>query len=134
MKAFQKFLHLSLIAAILLATSGFRVNLDSCHGADAGVISFSASPACCCDKAAEEQKSTPSSCNDITCIVQAGFAAYPSQHTSTEQTARFIKEPKSYAGFSQAIRPALLEKTPHFTLPPPLTGRFIGILHQTFIV
>jgi hypothetical protein len=134
MKAFQKFLHLSLIAAILLATSGFRVNLDSCHGADGGLISFSASPACCCDKSAEAQKSPPGSCNDLSCIVQAGFSPYPTQQVTSEQAARCLKAPVAYVDFSQAIRPALLERTPHFTLPPPVSGRFIGILHQTFIV
>jgi hypothetical protein len=134
MKAIQKYLHVSLIVAFLLASSGFRVNLNSCHGANAGVMSAAASPACCCDQAAKKQKPDTSPCNDMTCIVQTGFAAYYTQNTSTEQIAKFLREPGTYADFSQTIRPALLEKTPHFTLPPPLSGRFIGILHQTFIV
>jgi hypothetical protein len=134
MKIIRKILHLSLIVAFLLASSGFRVNLDSCHGAQAGLISFSASPACCCGDSDKEQKSAASSCNNMTCIVQTGFTAYSASHTTTEQAGKSLTAPLAHADFGQTIRPALLEKIPHFTLPPPLTGRFIGILHQTFLI
>jgi hypothetical protein len=70
----------------------------------------------------------------MTCIVQVGFSVYPSQPTSTEQSQKLLKEPVAGADFTQSIRPALLERTPHFTLPPPLSGRFLGILHQMFII
>jgi hypothetical protein len=132
MIAIRKFVHLSLLAAFLLASFGFRVNLESCPGDKTGKISFAANPACCCDKAGKNPKVPSPACSDMTCIVLPGFNAYPATQAAAEQAIKFLKTPASAPGFTQIIRPALLAKTPHFSLPPPLSGRFLGILHQTF--
>jgi hypothetical protein len=134
MKAIQKFVHLSLIVAFLMASSGFRLNVVNCQMGKGEKISFFSKSACCCDKSAAKHQSPENGCQEMTCLLQVGFTAYPSAHTSTQQTIRFLQEPAAYAGFAQSIRPALLEKTPHFTLPPPVSGRFLGILHQTLII
>ena len=134
MKALQKFVHLSLIVAFLMASFGFRVSQENCHKGKGEMISFSAKSACCCGESTTGQKSPESACQNMACILQVSFSASPSQNTSTEQTIKSLKEPVVYADFTQSIRPTLLEKMPHFTLPPPVSGRFLGILHQTFII
>ncbi|MGV3502546.1 MAG: hypothetical protein ACO1O1_02485 [Adhaeribacter sp.] len=70
----------------------------------------------------------------MTCLLQVAYSAYPAQHTSTQQTVLLRQEPMAYGDFMAHIRPALLEEMPHFTLPPPVSGRLLGILHQTFII
>jgi hypothetical protein len=134
MKAFQKFVHLSLIVAFLMASVGFRMNLEKCHMGKGEMTSSSSTSACCCGDSAQDHQSPESACQDMTCLLQNGFFGYSTPTNSTEQTTRVLKEPVAYADFAQSIRPALLEKTPHFTLPPPVSGRFLGILHQTFII
>jgi len=131
MKALQKFVHLCLIVTILLATMGFRVTVSHCSGEKGTSISLFSDPSCCCGKAA---KTTGKSCNDMSCVMQRGIATQTNFNSSTQQEAKLVKEPVSYPSFTQSIRPAILERTPHFTLPPPASGRFIGILHQTFII
>jgi hypothetical protein len=134
MKALQKFVHLSLIVAFLVASFGFRLNLEHCSMEKGKKTGFFSKSACCCDKSKASHQSPDTGCQDMTCLPQPCFAAYPAEHTSTAQTTRFGKEPAAYASFSQSIRPALLEEMPHFTLPPPASGRFLGILHQTFLI
>ncbi|MBA9079113.1 MULTISPECIES: hypothetical protein [Rufibacter] len=131
MKALQKFIHLSLIAAILLASFGFRVNISHCPGKEDSSISLFSSPTCCCGKAAKTPKK---SCNDMSCVMQRGVATQTNFNSATQQVAKFVKEPVLSPNFTETIRPAILEAEPHFTLPPPVSGRFIGILHQTFII
>ncbi|KAA5542027.1 hypothetical protein [Adhaeribacter rhizoryzae] len=131
MKAMQKFIHLSLVAAILLASMGFRVTIAHCSGEEGGSISLFADPSCCCGKAA---KSPRKSCQDMTCVMQRGVASPINFNSATQQAAKFAKEPVTYPSFTASIRPAILETLPHFTLPPPMSGRSIGILHQTFII
>jgi len=135
MKALHKFIHLSLMVAILLASSGFRVNLQNCTGVKGRTISFVTDPACCCDHASKSAQSHHDNpCNDITCVVPGVIAVQTQFRSGTEQVSQALKEPVTYPDFSDNIRPALLETTPHFTLPPPISGRLIGILHQTFII
>ena len=131
MKALQKFIHLSLIAAIILASFGFRVNISQCSGKEGSSISLFSSPTCCCGKAAKTPKK---SCNDMSCVMQRGVATQTNFKSPSQQVAKFVNEPVSFPNFTEIIRPALLETEPHFTLPPPASGRFIGILNQTFII
>lgn len=131
MKALQKLVHLSLVVAILLATMGFRVTISHCSGEKGSSISLYADPSCCCGKAA---KSPSKSCQDMSCVMQRGIAPQTNFNASTQQVAKLVKKPVSYPSFTENIRPAILERTPHFTLPPPVSGRSIGILHQTFII
>jgi len=127
----QKFIHLSLTVAILLAAMGFRVNEPHCAQEKDVASSLFAKPACCCHK---ETETSRKACADLACITQQGTTYQVIQNSSTHQAAKFLKVPATYPGFSTSIRPAILEAIPHFTLPPPTSGRFIGILHQTFII
>jgi len=126
----QKFIHLSLTVAILLAAMGFRVNESHCAKEKDVASGLFSKPACCCHKEAETSRK---SCADLTCITQQGTYQVI-QNSSTQQAAKFLKVPTTYPGFSTSIRPAILEAIPHFTFPPPTSGRFIGILLQTFII
>jgi hypothetical protein len=131
MKAMQKFIHLCLVVAILLASTGFRVREAHCAGEKSISISFASDSNCCC---AKDAKTTSKPCGNMSCIIQQGIAYSATFNSPTQQVAKFAKEPISYPDFTESIRPAILERTPHFTLPPPVSGRFIGILHQTFII
>jgi hypothetical protein len=131
MKAMQKIIHLSLVVAILLASMGFRMNVPHCSDEKGGFVSLFADPGCCCDKAA---KAPAKSCQEMACVLQQSVVYQTNFNSATQQAAKFLKEPAKYPVFAEAIRPVLLEKFPHFTLPPPVTGRTIGILHKTFIV
>lgn len=131
MKAMQKFIHLSLVAAFLLASFGFRVSIAHCSEEEGSSISLFADPTCCCDKA---DKALSKSCQDMSCIMQRGVASQTNFNSATQQAAKFVKQPVTYPSFTVSIRPALLETIPHFSLPPPVSGRFLGILHQTFII
>ncbi|PIQ22956.1 MAG: hypothetical protein COW65_00120 [Cytophagales bacterium CG18_big_fil_WC_8_21_14_2_50_42_9] len=131
MKAMQKFIHLSLVVAILLASMGFRVSISHCSEEEGNSFSLFADPSCCCSKAA---KTASKSCQDMSCIMQRGIASQTNLNSSAQQVAKFVKEPVTYPSFTAIIRPAILETLPHFTLPPPVSGRFIGILHQSFII
>lgn len=131
MKAMQKFIHLSLVVAILLASMGFRVNVPHCTDEKGGLVSLVAEPNCCCDKAA---KAPIKSCQDMACVPQLSVVYQTGIESASQQAAKFVKVPATYPGFSEAIRPVLLAKIPYFTLPPPVSGRTIGILHQTFII
>ena len=131
MKVMQKFIHLCLVVAILLASTGFRVRVAHCAGEKSIAISFASDSDCCC---AKDAKTTRNPCGDMPCIIQQGVTYSTNFNSTTQQIAKFAKEPVSFPDFSESIRPAILERTPHFTLPPPVSGRFIGILHQTFII
>ena len=131
MKAMQKIIHLSLVTAILLASMGFRVTISHCSGEEGNSISLFADPSCCCGKAANKSKK---SCQDMSCIMQRGVGSHINSNSATQQAAKFAKVPVTYPSFTETIRPAILETLPHFTLPPPVSGRSIGILHQTFII
>ena len=131
MKAMQKFIQLSLTVTILLAAMGFRVNIPHCSHEKDAAYSLFAKPDCCCGKDAE---SNSQACNDMACVTQQGTSYPVNQNTTSQQTAKFFKAPITYPGFAARIRPAILATIPHFTLPPPISGRFIRILHQTFII
>lgn len=131
MKTMQKIIHLCLVVAILLASAGFKVRFSHCSDEKGSSLSFFSDPTCCCHKAA---KVPSKSCNDMSCIIQGGVATTNNFNSSTQQVAKFLKEPVKYPDFTESIRPALLKTIPHFTLPPPVTGRYIGILNQTFII
>lgn len=131
MKAMQKFIHLSLTVAILLAAMGFRVNVPHCSEEQSSLISLFSAPSCCCGKT---EKASAKACNEMACVFQQSAATQNNFSSSTQQLAKFVKEPANYPIFTQTIRPVILARLPHFTLPPPISGRFLGILHQTFII
>jgi len=126
----QKIVQLSLTVAILLAAMGFRVNIPHC-AAEKVTYSLFSKPACCCH---EEADINPEACRDMTCGPQQGTVYQVNLNTTIQQAAKFFKEPATYLSFTASIRPAILASIPHFTLPPPVSGRCIGILHQTFII
>jgi hypothetical protein len=135
MKALQKFIQLSLILVITLTSMGFRVKIEECHGHRENRITFLGSPDCCCEKSDKESKTPYKACSDLTCIVQANIHNENKINGATEQSSPKLKAGPLYQLYTQVIRPVLQEKIPHFTLPPPsYSGRFIGILHQTFII
>lgn len=134
MKAIHKFVQLSLIVAILLASTGFRVNLQHCATGKEGKKDLAKATSCCCAKAHKKTKSQDYSCNNFYCLVQPGPVSLFKVPSSAEQRVKFSEEIPSYLSFTQHIRPAILATIPHFTLPPPVSGRFIGILLQIFII
>jgi len=127
----QKIIHLSLTVAILLAAMGFRVNIPHCADEKEVTYSLFSKPACCCG---EEADTNTAACRDMTCAPQQGTVYQVDSNTTIQQAAKFFKEPARYLSFTESIRPAILERVPHFILPPPVSGRFIGILYQTFII
>lgn len=131
MKALQIFIHYSLTVAILLAAMGFRINVPHCSKEQGNLIRLFSALSCCCG---ETEKNTKKACNDMACVLQQSAATQNSFSSSTQQLTKFVKEPVHYPVFTQTIQPVLLATLPHFTLPPPISGRFIGILHQTFII
>ncbi|RNI24080.1 hypothetical protein [Rufibacter latericius] len=131
MKTLHKLVHLSLIVALSLASMGFRVAVSQCSGGKGTSIGFFAEPGCCCKKAS---KKPMKSCNDLSCVMQRGVASHTNLNAPAQQVAKVAKEPGTYPDFTEHIRPSILETIPHFTLPPPVPGRLIGILHQTFII
>lgn len=133
MKALRKFVHLSLTVAFLLASVGFRMNTELCQMEQGGMSPASKS-SCCCDPSGGGHQAPDKACQDMTCLLQVAYSAYPASSTSTEQTDRLKQEPVAYTNFTACIRPTLLEEMPHFTLPPPVSGRLLGIFHQTFII
>lgn len=134
MKALHIFIQLSLILVITLTSMGFRVNIEECHGHTTKNISFFGEPNCCCDKEGKTTSSKENTCNGLTCIVQASFQSQLNQNTVTENATKALRAVPVYQDFTQVIRPVLQEKTPYFVLPPPRSGRTIGILHQTFLI
>ena len=127
----QKIIQLSLTVTILLAAMGFRVNIPHCSKEKGAAYSLFAKPDCCCGKNAE---SNSQACTDMACVTQQGASYQVNQNTANQQAVKFIKAPITYPGFTASIRPTILATIPYFTLPPPISGRFIGILHQTFII
>ena len=131
MKALHRLVHLSLIVALSMASMGFRVAVTQCTEGKGSSIGFFSEPGCCCKKAS---KKPMKSCNDLSCVMQRGSAAQTNLNSPTQQVAKAAQEPVTYPDFAERIRPSLLEVVPHFTLPPPVSGRRIGILHQTFLI
>lgn len=70
----------------------------------------------------------------MSCVMQRAGASTTNLNSPVQQMAKLVKEPVSYPDFTEHIRPSILETIPHFTLPPPVPGRLIGILHQTFLI
>ncbi|WP_186636293.1 hypothetical protein [Rufibacter sediminis] len=128
----QKFIHFSLIVALLMGSMGFRVNTMRCAGDEkSGAVSLSMTPDCCCSKAAKKQKAP---CSETACVIQLNVASQSTFTSSSQQEVASAAVPVQYPSFTQRIRPLLLETLPYVTLPPPPTGRDIGILHQTFLL
>ncbi len=73
-------------------------------------------------------------CHDLSCVMQRGVATQATFTAATQQIAKVEKEPITFPDFAERMRPSILETEPHFTLPPPSSGRFIGILYQTFLI
>ncbi|WP_156180648.1 hypothetical protein [Rufibacter radiotolerans] len=133
MQTLRKSMHLSLIVAFLWASFGFRVDLSHCAGEKDASFSLLASSDCCCGKAAKTPKKP---CKDMTCALpQAVFTQASHQYAPAQQLAqKAVKQPLVLATFPEHIWPALLEKLPHSSLPPPVSGRTLGILYQNFLI
>ncbi|KAA5544858.1 hypothetical protein [Adhaeribacter rhizoryzae] len=134
MKAFQKFIQLSLILVITLTTMGFRVNTEECRGHATKTITFFGEPGCCCENESKTAQPKENTCNELTCVVQASLQSQLNLNSATQSAAKALKAVPVYPTFTQVIRPVLQEKTPYFTLPPPRSGKTIGILYQTFLI
>ncbi|WP_157600564.1 hypothetical protein [Rufibacter sp. DG15C] len=63
-----------------------------------------------------------------------GAMAQNNFNSPTQQIAQAANDPAGFPSFAAAIRPVILESIPHVTLPPPISGRDIGILYQTFLI
>ncbi|MFC6997052.1 hypothetical protein [Rufibacter roseus] len=134
MKALQKFIHITLVVALLLGTTGFRVSVKQCAGGKGATsISFFGEPSCCCGKKAE---TTKKNCSDVTCVMLRGAATQVNFNAPTQQIAKH--EPKQvYATSSVSVFPkarTFSHKFPSVPMPPPMSGRHLGILYQTFLI
>ncbi|WP_210462809.1 hypothetical protein [Rufibacter roseolus] len=128
----HRFIHLSLVVALLIGSFGFRVDPMRCAGKKDGVaLSLSMDSGCCCSKKAKEKQAP---CNDATCVMQRSVASTSNFSLSAQQVVKAVAKPATYPSFAQSIRPVLLETLPRVTLPPPISGRDIGILHQSFLI
>jgi hypothetical protein len=133
MQTLRKSMHLSLIVAFLWASFGFRVEVSHCaKGMDLSV-GLATATGCCCGKAA---KVPAKPCKAMTCALpQAVFTHQASAAAATQPVAKkAVKEQMVVTAFMGSIRPALLDKLPLISLPPPASGRTLGILHQTFLI
>jgi hypothetical protein len=117
-----------------MTSMGFQVNIEECRGHKEKQISFFGKPVCCCDTNPKEPESKNNSCRDITCFVQGNNQILDNINPAKEQSSETVKAAPVNREYARIIRPVLQEKIPHFTLPPPLSGRFIGILHQKLII
>jgi len=132
MTAMRKSLSLSLIVALLWASFGFRMDFAPCAGDKAPSFGLLASSGCCCGDAA---KTPRKSCQEMSCALPQSVFAQTGQNVSTQQVARkAVDAPAVLVAFTERIRPILLAKVPQRSLPPPVSGRTIGILHQTFLL
>ncbi|KAA3440282.1 hypothetical protein [Rufibacter hautae] len=128
----HRFIHLSLVVALLMGSFGFRVDPMRCAGKKSGAaLSLSMESGCCCSKKAKEKQAP---CNDATCVMQRSVASTSTFSASSQQVVKTATKPVIYPSFTQSIRPVLLETLPQVALPPPISGRDIGILHQRFLI
>lgn len=133
MKALQKLVHYSLLVAILLASMGFKVAVTQCAGKGETSISFFSEPGCCCKKASAQPMKE---CGDMSCVMQRSVAPQSTFGSSTRLVAKAVKvqEQITSTDYIAGIRPVVLQALPVVILPPPITGRALGILHQTFLL
>ncbi|GAA4310203.1 hypothetical protein GCM10023183_27900 [Nibribacter koreensis] len=110
---------------------GFRVAGSQCAGGNSVEIGFFAEPSCCCKKGS---KGPVKSCDDFSCVMPRGAMAQSNFNSPTQQISQAANDPAGFPSFAEVIRPVILESIPHVTLPPPISGRDIGILHQTFLI
>ncbi|WP_026462562.1 hypothetical protein [Adhaeribacter aquaticus] len=134
MKAFQKFVQLSFILVVLMTMMGFRVSMEKCSRNKHTTIRLIRGAACCCKKTDKNHAPQKKSCGDMVCFTQSQTPYAQGQTKPTAQVDKIVSAKTSQILFEQVIRPELLDKTPHFNLPPPPSGRYLGILHQQFII
>ena len=113
---------------------GFRLNIEECHGQSESNITYFGAPDCCCDKNGSKSDSNDNPCSAITCILQGTIQSENRINTVTTEFSENLKAVTISRAFVQVIRPALQEKTPYYILPPPHSGRFLGILHRKLII
>lgn len=132
MKALQKTVHFCLIAAILLASFGFKLTVPQCAADKGSSVGFFSASSCCCIKVTKEPAN---SCESMDCVLQRGLAT-PTVFTGTseQQVVQLKKENIQYPDFSAGLWTVVPENFPSFTFPPPVSGRFLGILHQTYLI
>lgn len=134
MKVIQKSIPFILVLAIFMASTGFRVTISDCSDGKQKTFRFFNSPDCCCNKSANKSKTAGEDCGGLACVVPSTIYNFPNSRDSYEQDLKLVKAANSYAVFTAVIYPALQESQPYFSLPPPKSGRFKGILNQTFLI
>ncbi|WP_345161345.1 hypothetical protein [Nibribacter koreensis] len=129
----QALVHYSLLVAILLASMGFKVAVTQCAGKGETSIGFFSEPGCCCKKAAKEPMKE---CGDMSCVMQRSVALQSTFGSSSRQVAKAVKVQEQIAStdYTYSIRLVVLQALPVVILPPPITGRDLSILHQTFLL
>ncbi len=134
MKVMQRLVQYCLIVAILLATVGFKVNSHYCPITKEKTTHFFLQPNCCCVETTNGEGYKKSCCENISSYYRADLQSI---EKDTKQEAKIFKHlpgKQDAVYFQVHIRPVTLAKEPFYTLPPPSSGRTIGILNQTFII
>ncbi|QMU28216.1 hypothetical protein [Adhaeribacter radiodurans] len=132
MKAIQKIMHFLIILAVSLASSGFRVPVSDCFNEK--TTTNSAHSGCCCSKPEQNSKTSDESCGIGSCVLPASVYWSFNSRQNYEQVAKLLQPAPSYRAYTEVISLTLQAAQPYFSLPPPHSGRFKGILHQIFII
>ncbi len=134
MKAIQKILQYTLILAITLASSGFRVMVSDCSIEFEKTVANSEHSGCCCSKPVQKSTNSNEDCGLGTCVLPSSVFCNLNSSQKYEHVAKLLQPTPTYEVYNEVIFPGLQEAEPYFSLPPPHSGRFRGILHQVFII
>lgn len=134
MKEIQRLVQNCLIVAVLLATVGFKVDSHYCPITKQKTFHFFSQPDCCCIGTTTTNGYNKSCCENLSAYYKADLQSL--EKSSKQEFKIFMNLAGNQATvyYQVYIRPVLRAKEPLYSLPPPKSGRTIGILHQTFII
>ncbi len=134
MKVIEKFVQHLLIVAILLATVGFKVNRHYCPITKERTVHFFSQQNCCCVTTTPGNGYNKPCCENQSSYYKAHLQSLEKNSKQVAKVFEHLSGKQGIAYFQVYIRPVSLAKEPFYTLPPPKSGKTIGILHQIFII
>ena len=134
MKAIQRLVQYFLIVAILLATVGFRVNSHYCPITKERSIHFFSQPDCCCGVPSNSDGYNKPCCKNLSYYYKADLQSLDKDTKQVAKAFKHLAGNQDAVYFQVHIRPVAIAKEPFYTLPPPRSGRTIGILYQIFLL
>ncbi len=134
MQALKQIVQHFLIVAILLATVGFKVDRHYCPITKERTTHFFAQPDCCCGNTSVSDSSKKTCCDNQFGYYRTDFQNLENYNKQTAKALKHLPAKQNAVYFQVNIKPLALAKEPYYTLPPPQSGRVIGILNQVFIV